>query len=505
MTVVGAGSAGLLAALAVKKVNPHITVRVVFDSDIPVIGVGESTQPNLPNFLHNFLEIPYGEFYRKVKPTWKLGLRFKWGKRPAFSYPFQEQFSLRPSPDLREPGFYCFDDMSCTNELTAALEMDRSPVFQEVDGRLGMRLDHAYHIENRKFVDFLLQKAEEFGCDFLDAAVVRGIRGEDGYLSGVELGNGETLKSDLWIDSSGFNSVLLGAEMGVVYREYSDRLFCDRSVVGSVEYRSDKDVLRPYTCVDTFDCGWCFTIDHEDVSNLGYVFASACIADEDAVTEFRAAHPKVKDVRLIRFRSGRYEELWHRNVVGIGNASGFIEPLEATALAIACRASVDLAYALSISPHVPRKVVQRYNLDVGNAWDVTADFITFHYAFNDNRDTGFWRECRNALPAKIGIYEEYLEYYRACGPTSVMARHQYKEGDLFKLDGFLSLALGMRVPFDASLEISVAEKRMWEKRRRSYRERGLRALPQRQALEVVKSSVWRWPAPALSPYYQQGG
>jgi tryptophan halogenase len=505
VAVIGAGSAGLLAALGIRKINPRIAVKVIYSSKVPVIGVGESTQPNLPNYVHNFLELPYDEFYRHVRPTWKLGLKFTWGQRPHFNYPFQDQYNYRPAPDMREPGFYCHDSVLYTNELAAAMDLDRSPVFKDPDGRLGMRLDHAYHIENRKFVGYLMKKAPDFGIKLVDAEVVDFDLDEQGYVARAILKDQDPVEADLWIDSSGFESLLLGDKLGVPFVSYGDKLYCDRAVVGGHPYEPADAVIRPYTCVDTMDSGWCFTIDHDDISNAGYVFSSRHLSDDEAFAEFLKFRPLVKQPRLIPFKTGRYEKLWHKNVIGMGNASGFIEPLEATALAVICRASTDLAFALNAAPTVSDKMVDRYNQDVGTVWDVTRDFIAFHYAFNDRRDTKFWQDCRAELPHKLGYYQDWLAFYQANGPTSVMARHLFREGDLFKLDGFLSLAIGMRVPYHAEPNITDRERRTWEQIRSGYRDRGRRALPQREALKIIAAPQWRWPKPSLSPYYQQGG
>src|SRR4051812_4625512 len=55
--VVGAGSAGLMAALALKVKMPQLSVMVLRDPATPVIGVGESTTPNMPEFLFNYLKL----------------------------------------------------------------------------------------------------------------------------------------------------------------------------------------------------------------------------------------------------------------------------------------------------------------------------------------------------------------------------------------------------------------------------------------------------------------
>src|SRR4051812_38680722 len=82
--VLGAGSAGLIAALSLKRKIPQITVRIVRSPDIGVIGVGEGTTPNFPVHLFDYLGISRRLFYAHAQPTWKIGIRFIWGPRGKF-------------------------------------------------------------------------------------------------------------------------------------------------------------------------------------------------------------------------------------------------------------------------------------------------------------------------------------------------------------------------------------------------------------------------------------
>ncbi len=93
--VLGAGSAGLLAAITLKKKLPQLTVRIVRSSDLGVIGVGEGTTMDMPRHLFNYLGISPGPFYARAEPTWKLGIRFLWGAARSFR--------LHLQPPVRRP------------------------------------------------------------------------------------------------------------------------------------------------------------------------------------------------------------------------------------------------------------------------------------------------------------------------------------------------------------------------------------------------------------------
>ena len=504
VAVIGAGTGGLLAALGIRKINPHIKVTVIHSSKVPVIGVGESTQPNLPHYLHYFLELPFDEFYREVRPTWKLGLRFNWGKRDHFNYPFMSQFDYRPDRDLREPGFYCGEDVRFLNIVSAAMEFEKSPVFKDPNGGFIMHYNHAYHIENRRLVAYLMTKLSDFGINVVDAEIQDFNLDEQGYVKGVKLTDQKPVAADLWIDSSGFSSLLLAKTLDVRFLPFTDKLFCERAVVGGYDYDTPDEPIRPYTAVDTMNCGWCFTIDHDDISNSGYVFSNHHISDDEATAEFLKFRPRIKNTHIIPFRSGRYEHSWVRNVIGIGNAAGFVEPLEATALALICRACINLAFTLNASTEVTDSMIQRYNDDAANAWDITRDFITLHYAFNNRINNEFWRTCQAELQSKLGYYQPIHEFYKRNGPTSVMAKHLLKEGDFFKLDGFLTLAIGMKVPHNKRIRVSRTERQSFDKLRAGFREQGENALDSRAAFKIVHDPRFNWPAPSLPDHFQQG-
>src|SRR4051794_4802928 len=90
--VLGGGSAGFLAAITLKTRIPDIRVVVIRSKEIGIIGVGEGTTVSVPNFLHGYLGIDPVDFTRRVRATYKLGIRFLWGPRPYFNYTFSTQF-----------------------------------------------------------------------------------------------------------------------------------------------------------------------------------------------------------------------------------------------------------------------------------------------------------------------------------------------------------------------------------------------------------------------------
>src|SRR5215218_1430108 len=125
------------------------------------------------------------------------------------------------------------------------------------------------------------------------------------------------------------------------------------------------------------DAGWAWRIEHEDVVNRGYVFCSGAVSDDDARAEFLRKNPRAaKDGRVVKFRSGRYRRGWVDNVCAIGNACGFVEPLEATSLMVISSQCETLVQSLQYTALSPTPTIRKlYNDLLGNTWDEIRNFL----------------------------------------------------------------------------------------------------------------------------------
>jgi tryptophan halogenase len=199
----------------------------------------------------------------------------------------------------------------------------------------------------------------------------------------------------------------------------------------------------------------------------------------------------VAKTRVVRFVSGRYARCWVKNVVAIGNASGFVEPLEATALGVIAMQSRLLADTLVDSDCQPRPT-QAVNFNDFHArnWDSIRAFIAIHYKYNTRLDTPFWRAAR--ADTELGRATPIMEYYHENGPTVLWQPTLFDDFDQFKLGGYASMLVGMRVPYQRTHTPSDAELRTWETKRRRFKEAALRAMTVREALEAIGSPRWRW-------------
>ena len=485
--VLGGGSAGFLAAIALKTKLPDLPVTVIRSKDIGIIGVGEGSTVALYQFIHAYLGIGFKKFLEVAQPTWKLGLRFLWGPRPRFFYTFGPGLEAVAEGTLKPVGNFCDDEMEYSDNVSALMAHDK--VFPR--GHNGAPLFHSalsYHFENEKFVTFLEQYAAAKGVSILDDTV-REVRQDERGIASLLLASGKTESAELYIDCSGFRSLLLGQTLNEPFVSYRPSLFCDRAVVGGWD-RTDEPV-HPYTTCETMESGWCWQIEHEKRINRGYVYCSDFISDEQAESEFRKVAPKVGPSRIVRFVTGRYERAWVKNVVAIGNASGFVEPLEATALGVIGMQCQMLVGAIGEADlHILPSHVRQFNRYHERQWDAIRGFIAVHYKFNTRLDTPFWRECREKTDLSVG--GPIVEHYQDNGPGGFWERTLFDPVDQFKMGGYAALLVGQKVPYRHAQRPTEREWRQWETLRQRYKQMAERALTIPETLALMRSPKFVW-------------
>lgn len=452
----------MLVALALAKHLPNVETTVVRSTKLGVIGVGEGTIASIGRFLHDYLGIDPLHFHQEVHPSIKLGIQFQWGSDKPFHYTFSNQFSAPLSPQVKlslARGYYCSSDASYADS-TSALMFHGKAARLDDQGNPLLCPRYAYHLENKRFVGFLEKHSDELGVKKVDA-IVEEVSVDERGVKELMLDNGEKVSADLFVDCSGFRSALLGEALQEPFVSFKDALLCDRAVVGGWQ-RTDDEYFA-YTRAEAMDSGWCWQIEHDEIINRGYVYASDFISDEQAEKEFRQRNPKLGETRVVKFRSGVYRRAWVKNVVAIGNSYGFVEPLEATAIGLISSAANELVTVLKSGgdciTDASRDVFNKIQ-DVN--WQQTRDFLAFHYKPNQLSQSPFWDACRNDVD--LGDAQEILDYYQAVGPDLSALQHRMKS-DLFGTEGYLAMLVGQNVPYRRQVEVSDNEKMAWTKLR----------------------------------------
>lgn len=489
--VLGGGSAGFLAAITLKSKLPNLDVRVIRSKEIGIIGVGEGSTTSVSDHLFQFCGIHPKPFYERVDPVWKLGLRFIWGNRPYFDLCFTDQLDTQISGFSRSTSFYYealpggemgVDSALMTRNRAFLRRPDGSPAIDPA--RLAM------HLENEKFVGFLEDYAQQLGVPIIEDTVQEVPQNDQG-VAGLKMASGQTLTADLYIDCSGFASVLLGKTLGEPFVSFKNSLFCERAVVGGWK-RGDDEPVQPYTTCETMDAGWCWRIDHPMRINRGYVYAPDFISDDQAEREFRAKNPKVEKTRVVKYRGGRYARTWVKNVVAIGNAAGFVEPLEATALAVICHKMTWLTLSLMDSEGEVRPTqVAMFNKASEELWESIRRFLAIHYKFNKRLDTHFWRTCWDTID--LAGDEKAVEYYMDNGPSTVWKPLLIGQVNVFRFEGYLCMFTGQGLPHRSRFRPGPAEAERWQQFQKYLANLAQNAYSVPDAMRLVRSAQFQWP------------
>jgi tryptophan 7-halogenase len=294
--------------------------------------------------------------------------------------------------------------------------------------------DWALHFDAALFAQLMRRVAQDNGVRRIDAKITRvNLRPEDGFVASLDLHTGETVEGDLFIDCSGFRGLLIEEALGAGYEDWSDLLFCDRAwaVQSEGPAGGNGGDPAPYTDVTAHAAGWRWRIPLQHRYGNGYVYSSRHIGDEEALAELKAAVPDalLHEPRKITFNPGRRKKVWSKNVIALGLASGFLEPLESTSIAL-IETGIEKIKALFPDKDCAPELADEFNDWSRREMERVRDFIILHYWANRRGDTAFWRDCNAVtLPAdlkrKVDLFVQrghFVRYrWEMFAPTSWMA------------------------------------------------------------------------------------
>ena len=420
IAIVGGGTAGWMAAAALARVlGTRATQIVLIESEeIGIVGVGEATIPPIQLF-NALLGIDENEFVRATMGTFKLGIEFIDWLRPGHSYfhPFGVYgHDIGPVPfeglwhRLRQTGdSYPLDAYSICASAARAGRFMRP----QAGGNTPLSyIGYAYHFDAALYARFLCTYAERAGVVRREGKIVDvSLRGEDGFIEAVTLSDGGRIAADLFIDCSGFRSLLLGTALGTPFEDWGQWLPNDRAVA----VPSDKvGAITPYTRCTARGAGWQWRIPLQHRIGNGYVYASHQLSDDQATATLLANidGPALSEPRVLRFRAGRRSASWVKNCVALGLSSGFLEPLESTSIHLI---QVSIARLLEMLPTrgFEPADTRRYNRLMTQEFESVRDFLIFHYHATERADTPYWNHVRTmAIPESL---EERIRIYRATG------------------------------------------------------------------------------------------
>lgn len=427
VTIVGGGTAGWLAALmCVTLLNrdpnqPFIGATVIESPNIPTVGVGEATVPAMRELLKQ-LGIDEALFMARCNASFKLGVRFvdwdidsKTG-RSTYDHPFDGI-----GVDLRgaNPGYH-FHKFGAA-EGVGPFGDHLSPSTQLIDNLKGPKtagqgsfeytVGYAYHLDAGLFSELLKEIALSRGVVHVLDDVEEVEQDEAGLVTALNLRERGAWPVEFVIDCTGFRGLIMNQALGEPFVPFDRQLLNDRAVAVQIPH-TDAARLEPCTRSTALEAGWSWRVPLYSRIGTGYVFSSAFKTDEEATDEF-VAHLGPAGVkaepRVIRMRVGRSRRSWVGNCVAVGLSSGFIEPLESTAIFIVEQALQRLVEHMPVRGIDP-KARDRFNAEMAEIYDEVLDFVVMHYCTAKRADTPYWRAAQADLEVPDGLREKLARW-----------------------------------------------------------------------------------------------
>ena len=408
IVIVGGGTSGWLTAayLAAKlgdTSGKKLDISLIESSDIATIGVGEATTPSIRATLAD-IGFDENEFMRASHATFKHGILFSnWTHSPnedptdEYFHPFErplragtdglESYWLRGLDPLKRK----FEDSVSIQHTLARLNLAPKSV---KDRPYDSPIPYAYHLDAGLLAEALKKLALIRGVNHIVDTVLSVDPDDKGDICALQLESGKKVAGDLFIDCSGFVSLLIGKHFKQDFKDCSDVLFCDSAVTMQVP-NTPNQIIPPYTRSTATKNGWIWDIGLSNRRGTGYVYSSKHTTASEAEAELSKYNGSVSQpMRHLKFKVGHRPTQWFKNCVAVGLSGGFIEPLESTGIHLVEQAIWSLAsmiprYLNGLSPQV------QFNKIMSNHYEMAINFVKYHYILSQRQDSQFWLDNIN--------------------------------------------------------------------------------------------------------------
>ena len=342
-----------MAAASVTRFHPDPDHELhhIYDSRIPVIGVGEGSWPSLVQQLQQLTELPHEAVQQRVQGTRKYGVAFEgWGRRNRdFTHYFTPQ-----------------------------------------------QVSYAYHLSADSMADVLHASTR---ARHIDAKVLNITRVKGG--AQIEFDGLPPERYDLVFDARGFPAELHpDRHVGLSFIPTNTAVI--RRGPEIVKEEQDGPVLQhTYTRAVARPHGWIFVIPltvhtsygyifNRDISNLAEVESDFdAFLETDGVSEFEQR-------AVIPFPNFVHRHMYDGAIARIGNAAAFMEPLEATAI-VSAQLQIGMVLHIRLNRSIVNlerdaPVVNRFLVNNMLCYGL---FVGWHYSCGSKYDSEFWRHARD--------------------------------------------------------------------------------------------------------------
>lgn len=440
VVIVGGGTAGWLAAgqIAARhnqqttetSQQPIINVILIESPSIPSVGVGEGTWPTMRSTLID-LGISETDFIRECDASFKQGAKFaKWvdGSDDDFYY---HPLVLPQGFAKGDMAAYWLADQARLSQFTS---FSNSVCFQEAICEQGLApktirtaefsdvANYAYHLDAGKFSAFLKKHCiEKLGVTYISDDVTGANSADNGDIFSVITKNNGDIRGDLFVDCSGFSSILLAKHYQIPFVDCNDVLFIDSALAVQIPYPDEESPIASHTISTAQEAGWIWDIGLPSRRGVGHVYSSRHTSDEKAkqtLADYVGETVASLTFKKIPIRSGHREKFWHKNCVAVGLSAGFLEPLEASALVLVELSARMISEQLPANREVMDIVAKRFNETFLYRWDKIIDFLKLHYILSKRSDNAFWTENRDpeTIPQSL---QDLMKLWRYRSPADL--------------------------------------------------------------------------------------
>lgn len=486
--IVGGGSSGWMTAAAIVKQLPDVKVTLIESSAIPTIGVGESTIGHINQFLH-LLGLKDEDWMPHCNATYKTSIKFiDFRENPAvtphtFHYPFglfdmtdkprgiMDWFLYKAKhPELDNKNFAEFFHDNIL--MTDANKMTRNE--DHVIRGFNFLHDTAYHMDAGLFGAYLKDHiCLPAGLTHIVDTVLDATQNEDGSIKEVITKSSGNLVADLYIDCTGFRSLLLEQKMGVKFLPFGDTLLNDSAIATVIPYIDKEKEMENYTSCTAIEAGWVWNIPLWNRIGTGYVYSSKYATQEEAEAQFRkhlksnrmifsdAERADAAEFKHIKIKHGVHDHAWEKNVVGIGLSNGFIEPLESTGLMLTHECIVKMLATIKMRQcKVTQFDVDMFNHSFNEQIRGFKDFISQHYALSMRNDTPYWKHVTGEVEYSKPMNDFVPSMYNSYVDLAVKI-HRARTFSNHDQNGIIYIAAGMGInPIDEAHKMFLDEKYM---------------------------------------------
>jgi len=456
--IVGGGTAGWMAAAYLNRaLGRDVTITLLESPTVGRIGVGEATIPTLRDTLR-FIGAEERDWMRSVGATFKSAIKYRnWRVGPdagvvdEFYHPFfprpEPLIQPYPEPHSQVPG----DGFTSVHYWMKRVAEGKREGFDRLASPNPALCDerrfqatpedrYAYHMDAALLADYLGKLARARGVRHVLDHLADVKLDDRGFIESVKTSSGQVLTADLYLDCTGFRSLLLGKAMGEPFLDDRKHLPNDRAVALSARNHAETRGIPPYTLAHAMRSGWSWHIPLFHRFGTGYVYSTQFISPEEAEKEMRQLlGPDCDESEVanhIQIRVGRTRRQWVKNCVGVGLAGMFIEPLESTGIFMT---EFQISTLTTFFPDrtFPDALAKRYNELVEDVYLQIRDFVVMHYVTTQREDTPYWRFIRHDLQIPDTLADALQAWKNGIPPTD------YRHFAIFRSNNWAAVLSGM--------------------------------------------------------------